>query len=130
MSTYADFGKYLTQQRELRGLSRAEVAAATKISAMLVEALEEGLPEKLPERVFVHNLIKSYAQAVGLSADEAVTRWHEIPGVAPEPAATPQMLEAARRKKALVVVGVLLGLSAAAYLVAVAMGVLPSPFAS
>ena len=130
MSTHSDFGRFLSQQRELRGMTRAQVAVATKISPALVEAMEEGTPEKLPERVFVLNFIRSYAQVVGLSVDDAINRWHEIPGMTPETEATPQMLEAARRKRALVVVAVLAALSVAAYGVALAMGVLPLPFAS
>ena len=39
---YADFGRYLTQQRELRGVSRADVATATKIPVNLIAALESG----------------------------------------------------------------------------------------
>ncbi|MET0401105.1 MAG: helix-turn-helix domain-containing protein, partial [Cystobacter sp.] len=39
---YVEFGKYLSQQRELRGLSRDEVSRVTKISPSLLAALEEG----------------------------------------------------------------------------------------
>lgn len=130
MSTFSELGRYLVRERELRGLSRAEVAQATRIPPALLEALEEGTHEKLPERVFVQNLLKSYAGAVGLSADEVLMRLHEIPGMVPEPEASPQMLEAARRKQAFLALGIAVGLAAVAYLVAVAMGVLPPPFAS
>ncbi len=75
---YADFGRYLTQQRELRGMSRAEVATATKIPANLLAALENGQVERLPERVFVVNYIRAYAQVIGLATEEAVLRFEEI----------------------------------------------------
>ena len=39
---HAEFGKYLAQQRELRGMSRDEVSAKTKIPVSLLSALEGG----------------------------------------------------------------------------------------
>ncbi len=75
---YADFGRYLTQQRELRGVSRADVATATKIPVNLLAALETGEVERLPERIFVVNYIRAYAQVIGLESQEAVLRFEEI----------------------------------------------------
>jgi cytoskeletal protein RodZ len=107
VSTFADFGRYLSQQRELRGLSREDIAKATRIPPTLVAALEDGVADRLPERVFVVNYVRSYATAVGLSPDEAVNRFHEIPGTLAPTEASPVILEAARRKRAFVVLGVL-----------------------
>ncbi len=75
---YVDFGRYLAQQRELRGVSRTEVATATKIPVNLIAALENGDRERLPERVFIINYIRAYAQVIGLAEDEAVLRFEEI----------------------------------------------------
>ncbi|HXN42075.1 MAG TPA: helix-turn-helix transcriptional regulator [Myxococcaceae bacterium] len=75
---YADFGRYLAQQRELRGVSRADVASATKIPANLIAALETGQVERLPERVFIVNYIRAYAQVIGMESQEAVLRFEEI----------------------------------------------------
>jgi cytoskeletal protein RodZ len=75
---YADFGRYLTQQRELRGVSRSEVAKATKIPLNLLTALENGQLERLPERIFVLNYIRAYSQVIGLAEDEAILRFEEI----------------------------------------------------
>ncbi len=96
---YADFGRYLAQQRELRGLSREEVSQATRIAAGMLSALEEGRIERLPGRVFVLNYIRAYACAIGLQPEDAVLRFEEVDKTvkAPPPAA----LERARRKKAL-----------------------------
>lgn len=96
-------------------MSRDEVARVTKIPATLVGALEEGQAERLPERVFQQKLIRSYAVAIGLSADQAVDRWHEIPGVPVEAEAAPAELEKQRRRRAvrnlvLAIVGGLLAL--------------------
>ena len=73
---YLDFGRYLQLQRELRGLSVDDVARQTKISPTLVSALESGQAERFPERVFVLNYVRSYAQAVGLKPDEVLSRFH------------------------------------------------------
>ena len=75
---YIEFGKYLTQQRQLRGMSRDEVSRATKIPPTLVVALETGQVERLPERIFVINYIRSYAAVIGLSAEDAVLRFEEV----------------------------------------------------
>jgi hypothetical protein len=72
------FGRYLAQQRELRGLSREEVSRVTKISPSLIAALEEGQIERLPARVFVLNYIRAYAQVIGLSPEEALLRYQEM----------------------------------------------------
>jgi len=97
---YLAFGRWLTQQRELRGLSVEAIAKATKIPPTLVAALESGQAERFPERVFLLNYIRSYATAVGLSPDDAVNRFHEIPE-APRPEAfDPAALESDRRARA------------------------------
>jgi cytoskeletal protein RodZ len=114
--TFADFGRYLTQQRTLRGLSRDDVAKATRIPPTLVAALEDGVPERLPERVFVLNYVRSYAAAVGLSPDEAVNRFHEIPGTLAPTEQSPVLLEAQRRKKAWVMMAVMGAVIALAFL--------------
>ncbi len=129
MSDYAEFGRFLSQQRQLRGMSRDEVARSTKIPATLVAALEEGQSERLPERVFLQNLIRAYAQVIGMSPDDAITRWHEIPGVAKDPETLPQVLEHRRKSRALKTLGVVVILAAiAAYVFFVVMGQLPPPW--
>lgn len=75
---YADFGRYLAQQRELRGVSRSDVASVTKIPLNLLVALESGNVERLPERIFVLNYIRAYAQVIGMESQEAVLRFEEI----------------------------------------------------
>lgn len=121
------FGRYLAQQRELRGLSREEVSRVTKISPSLIAALEEGQIERLPARIFVLNYIRAYAQVIGLSPEEALLRYQEMDQEGPaEP--TPAALERERRRKAWVVLAVLLGvLGVGTYVALVLGGILPSP---
>ncbi|HEY1086938.1 MAG TPA: helix-turn-helix transcriptional regulator [Archangium sp.] len=97
---YLAFGRWLTQQRELRGLSVEAIAKATKIPPTLVAALESGQAERFPERVFLLNYIRSYATAVGLSPDDAVNRFHEIPEAPRAEAFDPAALESDRRARA------------------------------
>lgn len=97
---YVGFGRFLKAQRVRQGLSIDEVAQHTKISPALVGALEEGQAERLPERVFVLNYIKSYAQVVGLEPREAVSRFEAIPEAPRAQPFDPLALEAARRERA------------------------------
>jgi cytoskeletal protein RodZ len=97
---YVGFGRFLKTQRVRRGLSIDEVARSTKISPALVGALEEGQSERLPERVFILNYIKSYAAVVGLEPDEAVSRFEAIPEAPRAQPFDPAALEAARRDRA------------------------------
>jgi cytoskeletal protein RodZ len=96
-----DFGRYLSQQRELRGLSRDDVARATKISPAIITALETGQTERLPGRVFVINYVRAYAQVIGLAPEEAVLRFEEIDRTA-QVLPPPPVLERQRRKRAMV----------------------------
>lgn len=110
---YADYGRYLSQQRELRGLSRDHVSRQTKISPALIDALEAGHLDRLPGRIFVLNYIRSYAAAIGLSPEEAILRFEEldktVKSVPPPPA-----LERQRRTRAWIILGVVLAVCAAA----------------
>lgn len=125
---HVDFGKYLSQQRELRGLSREDVSRETKIPPSLVAALEAGQVERLPERVFVLNYIRAYAQVIGLSPEEAALRYEEVDRAVPAP--SPVQLEKERRKRAYVILAaVLTVLLLGALLFLVLTGKLPSPLA-
>lgn len=108
---HLEFGRYLAQQRELRGMTRDDVAAQTRIPAALLHALESGQAERLPEKIFVLNYIRAYAQTIGLSPEEAVLRYEEIGGGS-GPHATPAELEKQRRGHAFKVLAlVLIGLA-------------------
>jgi len=121
---YVEFGKYLSQQRELRGLSRDEVSRVTKISPSLITALEEGQVERLPGRVFVVNYVRAYAQVIGLEPDEAVLRYEEVDKATPE--VSPVVLERERRRRAwFILAGVLLVLGVGAYVALLLSGKVP-----
>lgn len=125
---HVDFGKYLSQQRELRGMSREDISRATKIPPSLVAALEEGQMERLPARIFVVNYVRAYAQVIGLAPEEAVLRYEEVDKATPAP--SPAVLEKERRRRAWIGLGMmLLVLAIGVYAFLVATGKLPRPFA-
>lgn len=100
------FGRYLAQQRELRGLSLEAVADQTKLSLGILKALEGEDFSRLPERVFVVGYVKAYAKCVGLSVEETVLRLQEAMGPQEEP---PQVVRRRRSRR-----GMLIGAGVAA----------------
>lgn len=97
---YIGFGRYLEHHRELKGLSVEAIARQTKIPPTLVAALEGGQAERFPERVFLLNYIRSYASAVGLSPDDALNRFQEIPEAPRAESFDPAALETDRLARA------------------------------
>ncbi|WP_421656564.1 RodZ domain-containing protein [Leptothermofonsia sp. ETS-13] len=57
---------YLHNERERQAISLEEVAVKTFIPLRLLQALEQGQVERLPEPVFVQGFIRRYADALGL----------------------------------------------------------------
>jgi cytoskeletal protein RodZ len=81
----APFGRWLAQERELRGLARAEVARLTKLPPGVIEALESGDEVRMPPRAYCVGYLRAYAAAAGLDADEVVLRFEEAAGPAEAP---------------------------------------------
>lgn len=71
------FWRQLARERELRGVSLVEVAERTKISRGTLERMESGVPTHLPARVYLLGYLRSYAEAVGLDAEDIVLRFEE-----------------------------------------------------
>lgn len=72
-----DFGSFLRQAREKRGISLQQVSATTKISARVLEALERNDPSKLPGGIFSRAFVRSYAREVGLDPEGTVEQFIE-----------------------------------------------------
>jgi cytoskeleton protein RodZ len=70
-----EFGPHLRQAREKRGMSLQQVAATTKISARVLEALERNDPSKLPGGIFSRAFVRAYAKEVGLDPEATVNRF-------------------------------------------------------
>ena len=69
------FGKYLNQERELRGISLEEISKATKISVSQLKALEHDDLAFLPATTFVKGFIRAYAKHIGIDGTDAVLRF-------------------------------------------------------
>ena len=76
----AAFGRWLSQERELRGLARDEVAKLTRLAPAVIASLESGDPVRMPPKAYVFGYLRTYAGAVGLDADDVVLRWQEVVG--------------------------------------------------
>jgi cytoskeleton protein RodZ len=73
----SDFGGKLRLARERRGISLRQIAASTKISVAVLEALERNDISKLPGGIFSRAFVRSYAIEVGLDPDETVREFLE-----------------------------------------------------
>jgi cytoskeleton protein RodZ len=62
----ASFGENLRREREMRGVTLEEIAAATKISVRFLGSLESEQFERLPGGVFNRGFLRAYAQYLGL----------------------------------------------------------------
>jgi cytoskeleton protein RodZ len=69
------FGISLKRERELRGISLAEIAKTTKISVRLLEAIEKDRFDILPEGVFRKSFIKSYAKYLGMNEEQILQEY-------------------------------------------------------
>ncbi len=69
------FGVSLKRERELRGISLAEIAKTTKISVRLLEAIEKDRFDILPEGVFRKSFIKSYAKYLGMNEEQILQEY-------------------------------------------------------
>jgi hypothetical protein len=69
------FGPVLRAARERRGVSLKQLAAETKLSSELWEALEENNLARWPKRIFARSYVRDYAERVGLDPDEVVNEF-------------------------------------------------------
>jgi cytoskeletal protein RodZ len=66
------FGQKLREARERRGLSLRQIANATKISMITLEALERNDIARLPGGIFSRAFVRSYALEVGLDPESTI----------------------------------------------------------
>jgi cytoskeletal protein RodZ len=83
------FGPRLRQERERRQITLKAVADDTKISRSLLEALERDDVSRWPTGIFRRAFVRSYAEAIGLNADEVVREFAERFPDPNEPAPAP-----------------------------------------
>ncbi|MFQ5995484.1 MAG: RodZ domain-containing protein [Acidiferrobacterales bacterium] len=90
-------GKRLCDAREKSQLSREQVAEMLRLSPQQIVAIENDDFENLPGPTYVRGYLRSYAQVVGLSADDVIASYARVNGtyrssrldkLAPEPQVT------------------------------------------
>jgi cytoskeletal protein RodZ len=92
-------GQELRLARESTGRSLAEVADALRIQAQHLQALEEGTHDQLPGAAYAIGFLRSYADYLGMDANEAVARFKEEAEIRarPTPLVFPQPIGEAQR---------------------------------
>jgi cytoskeletal protein RodZ len=70
-----EFGVNLRLAREQRGISLRQIALSTKISMVVLEALERDDFSHLPGGIFSRAFVRAYAIEVGLDPEEAVQQF-------------------------------------------------------
>lgn len=65
-----EIGDFLRQKRMEQALSLEKAAAKTLIRQPLLQAIEKGNLDELPEPVYIRRLLKQYADALGLDGNE------------------------------------------------------------
>ncbi|MEG4395586.1 RodZ domain-containing protein [Microcoleus sp. BROC3] len=66
----AEIGAQLRQYREQQSICLDKVAVVTMIRRNLLQAIEDGQLDQLPEPVYTQGLIKRYAEAMGLDGNQ------------------------------------------------------------
>src|SRR3954462_8121047 len=71
--TMGEFGEKFRKAREKKELSLDDVSNVTKISARMLQAIEQEHFDQLPGGVFNKGFIRAYAKHLGLDGEEAVS---------------------------------------------------------
>jgi cytoskeleton protein RodZ len=71
-------GEFLRGERQARGISLQQIAADTRISLKMLQAIEEGDVEKLPAPVLIKGFLRAYAQRVGLDPEEVIIGYQDL----------------------------------------------------
>lgn len=79
------FGERIQREREMRGISLDEIAAATKIGARSLRALEEEDFGKLPGGIFNKGFVRAYARYLGIDEEQAVIDYLATAGESTKP---------------------------------------------
>src|SRR5262252_2572354 len=78
-----NFGTSFKKAREHRGLSYAQIAEETRISARFLEAIENEDFQLLPGGIFNRGFIRTYASRVGLDPEVAIKEYEQLINIQP-----------------------------------------------
>jgi transcriptional regulator with XRE-family HTH domain len=96
----SDLGALLRKAREQRGYTLEDIQEYTKIRKRYLEAIESGDYKVLPGSFYVRAFVKTYAETVGLDAEEVLRLYHkELPQTSSSESvlAEPARIKAGRR---------------------------------
>lgn len=80
-----DIGTTLQQARIARGLSLADISSTTKMSAPVLQRIEEGSFDQLPGGLLTRGYLRAFAREVGLDPEKIVNEYRaEFERTAPE----------------------------------------------
>lgn len=79
------FGDNLRREREMRGVTLAEISESTKISRRWLQALEDEEFKNLPGGIFNRGFVRAYAHFLGINEEEAVADYVAASGEQPPP---------------------------------------------
>lgn len=97
----SDLGQQLKEARLSMGLSLDDVQEITKIRKRYLEAIEAGDYKVLPGSFYVRAFIKTYAEAVGLNADDLLAEHKQnVPEAAPDTTMEPVLQKRRSRQSA------------------------------
>ena len=74
----ASFGENLQREREMRGVTLQEIAAATKIGVRFLQALEAEDFGKVPGGIFTRSFIRTYAKYLGLDEERVLAEYQLV----------------------------------------------------
>jgi len=78
VETPQEFGEELRRERELREVTREQLADVTKVSVRQIEALETGRFDLLPARVFARGFVLALARHLGLDAERTAAAFNHV----------------------------------------------------
>jgi len=81
--TKGTFGEHLKREREMRGVSLDEIAAATRIAPRFLRAIENEQWDELPGGVFNRGFVRAVAHYLGLDEESIVAEYGMVVGVRP-----------------------------------------------
>ena len=95
----SDLGALLRKAREQRGYTLDDIQEYTKIRKRYLEAIETGEYKVLPGSFYVRAFVKTYAETVGLDAEEELRLYHrELPQPPSSETAIPEPMIKPRRR--------------------------------
>ncbi|AIC94769.1 helix-turn-helix domain-containing protein [Shouchella lehensis] len=96
----SELGNYLKENREEKQLSLDDLQQRTKIQKRYLVAIEEGNFDTLPGIFYARAFVKTYAEAVGLNAEEVLTTYkNELPSPQSENVDLPSRAERVKPPK-------------------------------